>query len=125
LGELPIEYVQIDEMETEAIQELTCKEQFHIVIRKDSLDVFLNRNTDKLLELIAPKKVVVFGVALDFCVYYVVRGLSRFPTIKICLLKDVVKGLGVRPEHEILGELKQIGVEVTELSVLKRDLQCG
>ncbi|MHC4425634.1 MAG: isochorismatase family protein [Planctomycetota bacterium] len=125
LGELPIECVQIDEMDTDAIQKLTCKEQFHIVIRKDSLDVFSNSNTDKLLELIKPKKVVVFGVALDFCVYYVVRGLTTFPTIKICLLRDVVKGLGVRPEREILGELRRMGVEITELSVLKRNLQCG
>ena len=125
LGKLPIEYVQIDKMDTEAIQNLICKEQFHIVIKKDSIDVFSNCNTDKLVELISPKKVVVFGVALDFCVYYVVQGLRRFSDIKLCLLKDVVKGLGVRPDNEIFDELRQMGVEITELSELKRVLQCG
>jgi nicotinamidase-related amidase len=77
------------------------------------------------VELISPKKVVVFGVALDFCVYYVVQGLSKLPDIKLCLLKDVVKGLGVRPDDEIFDELRQMGVEITELSELKRVLQCG
>ena len=125
LGELPIEYVQIEKMDTDALQKLTCKKQFHIVIRKDSIDVFSNPNTNKLVEIINPKKVVVFGVALDFCVYYVVQGLKRFPDIELYLLKDAVKGLEVRPEQEILDEFRQIGVEITELSVLKRSLQCG
>ena len=125
LGKLPIEYVQIGRMRTEALRKLTTKGQFHIVIRKNSLDVFSNPNTDKLVELVAPKKVVVFGVALEFCVYCVVRGLSRFAGIKICLLQDVVKGLGVRPEQEILDEFKQMGVEIAALAALKRDLQCG
>ena len=68
LGELPIEYVGLEKMDTDAMRKLTGKEQFHIVIRKDALDVFSNPNTDKLVELIDPKKVVVFGVALDLCV---------------------------------------------------------
>ena len=125
LGKLPIEYVQIDRMSDEALRTLTTKKQFHIVIRKNSLDVFSNPNTDHLVELIAPKQVVVFGVALEFCVYYVVRGLSRFAGVKLCLLQDVVKGLGVRPEQEMLDEFKQMGVEIVTPGALKRNLQCG
>jgi nicotinamidase/pyrazinamidase len=125
LGELPIEYVQIEKMDTDAIRRLTRKEQFHIVIRKDALDVFSNQNTEKLVELISPRKVIVFGVALDFCVCYVVQGLSRLGGIELCVLKDAVKGLEVRPEHEMLDEFGRMGVEITEFSTLKRDLQCG
>ena len=125
LGDVPIEYIEIDEMDTGAIRALIRKEQFHIVIRKNSLDVFDNPNTDKLVELIKPKRVIVFGVALDFCVYHVVRGLSKFSDIKLCLLKDAVKGLEVRPEQEILDEFRRMGVEITELAALERDLRCG
>jgi len=125
LGDVPIEYIEIDEMDTGAIRALIRKEQFHIVIRKNSLDVFDNPNTDKLVELIKPKRVIVFGVALDFCVYYVVQGLSKFSDIKLCLLKDAVKGLEVRPEQEILDEFRRMGVEITELAALERDLRCG
>ncbi len=126
LGELPIEYVQTDRMETGALQKLIDKDQFHIVIKKNTIDVFSNPNTDKLIKLINPKKVFVFGVALDFCVYYVLRGLSnRFPDIELCLLKDVTRGLGVRPEGEILDEFRRMGIEISELSNLRRKFECG
>ncbi len=120
LGDVPIQYVPIDEMDVDAIQTLVRTEQYHIVIRKSSLDVFDNPNTDKLVKLIEPKRVIVFGVALDFCVYYVVRGLCKFPDIRICVLKDAVKGLEVRPEQEIFNEFEQMGVEITELDALVR-----
>ena len=120
LGDVPIQYIEIDEMEADAIHPLISNEQFHIVIRKNSLDVFDNPNTDKLVKLIAPKKVIVFGVALDFCVYYVIRGLSRYPNIRLCLLKNVVKGLEVRPEQEIFDDLGRMGVEIGELADIVR-----
>ncbi len=125
LGELPIEYVGLEMMDADAMRKLTSKEQFHVVIRKDTLDVFSNPNTDKLVGLIGPKRVVVFGVALDFCVCCVVKGLSRFGDIQLCVLKDVVKGLEVRPEQEIFDEFRQMGVEIAEFSALRKDLQCG
>jgi nicotinamidase/pyrazinamidase len=125
LGDVPIQYIEIDEMDTDAIRPLICKEQFHIVIRKESLDVFDNPNTDKLVKLVEPKKVIVFGVALDCCVYCVVRGLSKFPDIRLCLLRDVVKGLDVRPEQEILDEFSRMGVEMTELADVVNRLRKG
>ena len=72
-----------------------------------------------------PVPVVVFGVALDFCVYYVLRGLAKHADIKLSLLKDAVKGLQTRPEQEVFNELEHMGVEITELSDIKRHLQCG
>jgi hypothetical protein len=51
-------------------------------------------------------------------VYYVVRGLSKFPNIRLRVLKDVVKGLEVRPEQEIFDEFRGMGVEITELNDL-------
>lgn len=125
LGSVPIEYVEIDKMSTEKLRELVDKDQFHVVIRKESIDAFENPNTDKLVELVKPKVMVVFGVALDFCVYYVLRGLAKHKGIKLVLLKDVVKGLNSRPEDEVLNELKQMGVEIAEFSDFKRRLQCG
>jgi nicotinamidase/pyrazinamidase len=125
LGELSIDTIEIERMSTDAVRKLASKKQFHIVIRKDSLDVFSNPNTDKLVELASPKRVVVFGVALDFCVCCVVRGLSKFSGVKLSVLKDVVKGLGTRPDQEIFNEFVHEGVEITELSALTRSLQCG
>ena len=119
LGELPIEYVSIDKMDAGDLRELVDKEQFHIVIRKDELDVFSNPNTEELVKMIEPKKVIVFGVALDFCVSCVVQGLSRFGDIELCVLIDAVKGLGARPEQDIFDEFRSMGVEVAEYGMLK------
>jgi nicotinamidase/pyrazinamidase len=118
LGDVPIKYISIEEMDDEAIRSVIRDEPFHVVIRKNSLNVFENPNTNKLVKLIRPKKVIVFGVALDFCVYYVVQGLSKFPDIRICVLKDAVKGLDARPEQEIFDEFEGMGVEIRELDAL-------
>ena len=75
LGPIPIDYVEIDEADVADLRQLTEKDPLHIVIRKNGLDVFENPNTDKLIDLIEPQQVAVFGVALDFCVFYVLQGL--------------------------------------------------
>jgi len=125
MGKVPIEYVEIDKMASDTLQKLVDKKQFHIVIRKESIDAFENPNTDKLVELVKPKAMVVFGVALDFCVYYVLQGLAKYKDIKLYLLKDAIKSLETRPKQEIFGELEKMGVEITNFADLKRLLQCG
>lgn len=125
LGDLPVEYVEIDPMAENAVRQLIDKDQFHLVIRKSTVDVFENPNADKIVHLISPKAVIAFGVALDFCVHYVLQGLAKHPDIKLSLLKDAVKGLQTRPEQEILDELEQMGVEITDFGNIKRHLQCG
>jgi len=125
LGELPIEYVPNQQVDAGALRKLSDKEQFHIVIRKQTTDVFSNPNTSALVELIAPKAVVVFGVALDVCVDQALRGLYNFPDIKLYLIKDAVKGLEIRPAEELFDEYKKMGVEITELGKLKERLKCG
>jgi len=125
LGQVPIQYVESGKMSTDALRKLVDKEQFHIVIRKDSIDVFKNPNIDKLVELVKPRAMVVFGVALDFCVYYVLQGLAKYKDIKLYLLKDAIKSLETRPEQEIFDELEKMEVEITNFADLKRLLQCG
>ncbi|MEJ2704957.1 MAG: isochorismatase family protein [Sedimentisphaerales bacterium] len=125
LGSVPIQYIDIDEMDVEAIRALIRDEQFHVVIRKESLNVFDNPNAEKLVSLVKPKRVIVFGDTLDCCVYYVARGLNKIPGIKVSLLADVVKGLEVRPDQEVLDELRGMGTEITELAAIEKGLRCA
>jgi nicotinamidase/pyrazinamidase len=125
LGNVPIEHVEIDKMSDDSLKKLVDKGQFHIVIKKESIDAFDNPNTDRLLKLIKPKVVIVFGVALDFCVYYVLQGLAQHKGIKLILLSDVVKGLNSRPEEEILTEFRQMGVEVATFADFKSKTRKG
>jgi nicotinamidase/pyrazinamidase len=125
LGEVPIDYVEISEVEADTLRRLAQKEQAHIVIRKKTLNVFDNPNTDKLVEMVRPAHVAVFGVALDCCVYHVLQGLSRHKAVKLSLLKDATRGLQTRPDEEIYSELERMGVEITTFDEFKEDLPCG
>ncbi|MHC4434299.1 MAG: cysteine hydrolase family protein [Planctomycetota bacterium] len=125
LGELPIEYVEITKTEHDTLRRLISKKQFHVVIKKDALDVFSNPNTSELVKHIGLKNVIIFGVALDFCVDCVVRGLSSLGDIRLCVLNDAVKGLGTRPESEIFDEYAQMGVEIAEFNTVREKLLCG
>lgn len=113
LGDVPIDYVEIDEVDLAQLRRLVQKDQFHIVIRKQSLNVFDNPNTHKLVDLVRPEHVIAFGVALDCCVYYVLSELSKHKGVRLSLLTDATKGLHTRPDEEVYDELRQHGVEIT------------
>jgi nicotinamidase/pyrazinamidase len=122
LGDVPIEYIGTKKMPSDKLKKLVEKEQFHVVIRKESLNVFDNPNTDSLIKSIKPKSVAVFGVALDFCIKLVLEGLAKHHGIKRILLRDVVKGLDPKTDDDIINNLQQTGVEVTEFAEFKRQL---
>lgn len=113
LGDVPIDYIEIDEVDMAQLRRLVQKDQFHIVIRKQSLNVFDNPNTHKLVDLVRPEHVIAFGVALDCCVYYVLTGLSKHKGVKLSLLTDATRGLQTRPDEQVYDELRRRGVEIT------------
>lgn len=125
LGNVPIDYVDIGAVDADTLRKLAAKEQAHIVIRKKTLNVFDNPNTDALVDLVRPGHVAVFGVALDCCVYYVLQGLAGHEGVRLSLLTDATRGLQTRPDEEIYRELRQIGVETTTFDELKEHLPCG
>lgn len=125
LGTRPIDTVPVEEMDAADLHRLVQKEPFHIVIRKQSFSVFDNPNTDRLLRLIRPERVVVFGVALDFCVSYVVNGLAKRPGIEVILLKDAVKGLQSKADDEIYEQFRRMGVAIMTFDEFRRQLACG
>jgi nicotinamidase/pyrazinamidase len=120
LGNLPIGVVPNEPMSDTDLRKLLDKEQFHIAIRKEKLDVFANPNTTTLLEILKPKSVVVFGVALDLCVRMAVEGLIKMGGMKLYLLRDAVKTLGLNADKEVVGELKDKGVEIISVSDLNK-----
>jgi nicotinamidase/pyrazinamidase len=122
LGKLPIEYVEPEPMDTASLKKLVDKEQFHIVLRKSQLDVFSNPNTTPLLELIRPEIMVVFGVALDICVLQTVSYLLSWGKSDIIVLADGVKGLGKRPDEQILKEFEQKRVRIKRLGDLRKGI---
>jgi nicotinamidase/pyrazinamidase len=122
LGEVPIDYVEIDRLDLARLRKLVAKDQFHLVIRKHSLNVFDKPDTHKLVDLIHPEYVVAFGVALDCCVYYVLSELAKHEGVELSLLTDATKGLQTRPDDEVYEELRQRGVEITTFGQIRERL---
>jgi nicotinamidase/pyrazinamidase len=119
LGSLNIDYIEVNQTDENAIKKLIEKEQFHIVVRKDSVNPFDSPNVIKLFSLLQSKTVFVFGVALDVCVYNAVKGLKQFSDAAVYLVKDAVKGLGIIPEEQVYQEFEQISVHPININQLK------
>jgi nicotinamidase/pyrazinamidase len=119
LGDVPIDYVHIQDVTMDHLRRLVAKDQFHLVLRKGTVNVFEYPKTDHLIDLIRPRQVAVFGVALDFCVYYVLRGLAAHHGIEVFLLKDATQGMGTRSPDEVHHEVEQMGVHVTTFEAFK------
>lgn len=65
----------------------------NLVLRKDAFDVFTGSpHTGKVLEILKPDKVFVYGVTTNICVHQAVMGLSK--RIKdIFVIKDAIREL--------------------------------
>jgi len=125
LGKVPIDCVDIMKADSADLTRMAQRDPFHIVIRKNSLDVFENPNTDELVRLIRPKHIVLFGVALEFCVACVVNGLVRYEGAEVSLLSDATKGLGATPTEEVYGTFREMGVRIKTFAEYRERLTCG
>ncbi len=89
----------------------------NIVIRKDAFDVFAgNQNTEAILNIIAPKIVIVYGVTTNVCVNDAVLGLAS-RVGKVIVIKDAIKELPNIPLP--FKNWEKIGVEMISLNELE------
>ena len=65
-----------------------------IVIEKQTLDVFDNPNTEKILEILDVKEAFVYGVATEYCVLRAVMGLLR-KGVKVFVLRDCIRSVDI------------------------------
>jgi nicotinamidase/pyrazinamidase len=88
----------------------------NFVIRKDAFDVFSgNPWTKKIVTLIKPGTVVIYGVTTNICVDYAVKGLSK--KIKnIIVIEDAIKELPNIPLP--FESWKKRGVQLIQLDEL-------
>ncbi len=65
----------------------------NLVLHKDKFDVFAgNIHMDKVLELLNPEKVFVYGVATNVCVNFAVQGLLK-RNYQVYVVSDAIKEL--------------------------------
>ena len=74
-------------------QLLSAKKNQNIVIRKNTFDAFNeNTHTSKILEILQPETVIVYGVTTNICVNFAVLGLIK--SVKnVYVISDAIKEL--------------------------------
>ena len=78
-------------------EQISSKQFRNYIIRKDAFDVFKgNRYTEKLLELLSPETVVVYGVTTNVCVNYAVVELTKRVN-RVIVVNNAIKELSNIP----------------------------
>lgn len=89
-----------------------------VLIKKNELDVFSNPNTDTVLDILRPERIVIYGVALDFCVAKTVEGLLERGYDDLVLVTDATEPIDAERGEEMLESWKERGVELTTTATL-------
>jgi nicotinamidase/pyrazinamidase len=87
-----------------------------IIIEKQTLDMFSNPVSERLLRVLPPRA-IVFGVATEYCVKFACLGLRR-SGIHTALVSDAIRALAPKSEKESLQEMRSAGVELITLDTL-------
>jgi nicotinamidase/pyrazinamidase len=84
-----------------------------VVVRKKRFDAFSNPATPRLLRALAPRRVVVYGVALDVCDRYAVEGMLALEAgFEIVVVEDAVAAIDKARGDELLAQWRSRGVRV-------------
>ncbi len=87
-----------------------------IIVQKQSLDVFDNPVTERLLKVL-PAHAIVFGVTTEFCVRKAALGLRRLG-VKTAVVTDAVRALSASRGDEAMEEMRMAGCEFIAVETL-------
>jgi nicotinamidase/pyrazinamidase len=91
------------------------------LILKKHFDVFTNLNTDRLLDVLDPDEIVVFGVATDVCDDAAIRGfLERGRRVRF--VEDAARGLDEGRVAACTAAWRERGVEFTTAEQIVQSL---
>lgn len=94
-----------------------------IIFRKRRFDVFTNPNIDIVLDLLAPDKIVLYGVALDVCNRFAIDGLLEREVAPISLVLDATRAIDPARGDELVDAWQSRGVAVVSTAdVVSRNL---
>jgi nicotinamidase/pyrazinamidase len=96
--------------------------QGEIVIKKQSLDPFSNPATGVILNLLAPRTVVVYGVCTDFCVHQAVMRLSARGQ-RVCVAVDATQPINAEAAKRCEAEWQQLGVALMSTAEIVRAVE--
>lgn len=96
-----------------------------VLLLKKRFDVFTNPNTEKVLEMVQPEHIVLYGVALDVCVYHALEGLWRRGYRDLSLVTDATRAIDPDKGRELLEEWRRRGVERVTTEEMLEEVRRG
>jgi nicotinamidase/pyrazinamidase len=83
-----------------------------VLLLKKTVDVFSNPNTENVVRALSPRRIVVYGVALDVCNERAVEGLWRRGYHRLTVVTDATRALDVEKGRALLDDWKARGIEL-------------
>ena len=94
-----------------------------ILILKRTTDVFSNPNTEGVLRFLDPRRIVIYGVALDVCNRKVVEGLWKRGHRNLDVVVDATKAIDPATGARLLGEWKDKGARLVTTDQVLAELR--
>ena len=86
-----------------------------ILFHKHWFDVFTNENVETVLGILAPRAVVLYGVAQDVCNRYALEGLlKRYSQLRLFAVSDAMKPIDRQMAQRLLDAWAQQGVHIVK-----------
>ena len=97
----------------ESLRERIRRHDGDFLLLKHWFDVFTNENVDLLLEVLAPERIVLYGVALDVCNRYAIEGLlQRRPAASLSLVADATRAIDAEAGKSLVERWRAAGVSI-------------
>lgn len=90
-----------------------------IIVQKQTVDVFLAPNLERVLDYLAADDCIVYGVVTEICVLYAVRGLLRRGR-KVTVVRDAIETLKAADSERALAEMCSGGAILQRADLLTR-----
>lgn len=106
-------WIEYTEYGGEELVKLVKGHKGEIYFRKQRFDVFSNPNVEKVLRMVKPTRIVLYGVTLDICDAYAVEGFLKRGYL-VHLVIDAVKPIRKEKGEELVKNWVKRGVKLVQ-----------
>lgn len=92
-----------------------------IIVQKNTINVFENKNIKRIVEFFSKNSFVVFGVTTEYCVKYAVTGLCH-RAYAVYLITDAIKPVTNKTGDTAIDEMKKAGAQMIRTKQILKDL---
>lgn len=113
-------WVDSNKLSKEEIEGIISQSGREVIFRKQQFDVFSNTNAENLLNHIDPKKIFIYGVALDVCVAHAVNGMLKTKMkSQLYIVEDAVQAIYKKTGNQYLSDWEAKGVKLINSAKVK------